>query len=132
MALAELGGSGGTAGSSGSAGSAGSTSGGVTWTQLYNEVFGPTGTSHCTGSSCHTNLKGGFKCGTTKDTCYTGFVNAGLVSPGSSASSSVIVDPAQSPLCGTLGGSMPQGGTCVTSAQITEIKSWLADGAQNN
>ncbi|MFO0658722.1 MAG: hypothetical protein U0165_02655 [Polyangiaceae bacterium] len=40
---------------------AGSASGGVTWTQLYNEVFGPTGTSHCTGSSCHTNTKGGFE-----------------------------------------------------------------------
>jgi hypothetical protein len=118
----------------GQAGSgAGGSTGGVTWTKIYGDIFGPSGTSSCTvNGGCHTNTKGGFKCGTSKSTCYTGFVNAGYVTPGSGAASSALVDPNQSPLCGTLGGNMPQVGACVTSAQINEIKSWLADGAQNN
>jgi len=59
-------------------------------------------------------------------------VNAGLVTPGSSASSSELVESGQSPLCGTLGGSMPKSGSCVTAAQITEIQEWLATGAPDN
>jgi hypothetical protein len=105
----------------------------VTWTQLYDGIFGPTGTSNCAeGGGCHTNNQSGFQCGTSKTTCYTGMVNAGLVTPGASASSSVLVTSGQSPLCGTLGGIMPKGGTCVTDAQITEIESWLATGAPDN
>jgi hypothetical protein len=128
---------GGAAGSGAGGGAAGSgaggSTGGVTWTQIYNDIFGPSGTSSCSvNGGCHTNTKAGFKCGTSKSSCYTGFVNAGYISPGSGASSSALVDPNQSPLCGSLGGNMPQVGSCVTSAQLNEIKSWLADGAQNN
>jgi hypothetical protein len=119
--------------SSSSTSSSTSSGGGVTWTQLYNGIFGPTGTSSCVaGGGCHTFTQSGFKCGTSKSTCYTGMVNAGLVTPGSSASSSTLADPATSPLCGSLGGSMPKGGTCVTSSQVNQIKSWLASGAPNN
>jgi hypothetical protein len=116
------------AGTSKDAGSAG----GVTWTTIYNTVFGPSGTSTCAGSSCHTGSRSGFACGSTKTTCYNGFVSAGYITPGASASSSALVDPNQSPLCGTLGGNMPIGHSCVTAAQITTIKSWLAAGAPNN
>jgi hypothetical protein len=59
-------------------------------------------------------------------------VNKGLVTPGASASSSELVNPNSSPLCGSLGGAMPQGGTCVTDAQVTQIKSWLATDAPDN
>jgi hypothetical protein len=59
-------------------------------------------------------------------------VNAGLVTPGSNASSSKLVNPSSSPLCGSLGGGMPKGGTCVTAAEITEIEAWLAAGAPDN
>ena len=73
-------------------------------------------------------------CNTNKTTCYNGFVSYGMVVPGSSASSqSTIVDPNQSPICGSgLGGNMPVTGSCLTSAQITEIKTWLACGAPDN
>jgi hypothetical protein len=104
----------------------------VTWTQLYTEIFGPGGTSDCTGGGCHTNSKGGFKCGTTKASCYTGIVNTPYVNPGANAGASAITVANQSPLCGSLNGNMPQGGTCVTSAQVAEIQSWLDAGAQNN
>lgn len=59
-------------------------------------------------------------------------INAGLVTAGAQASSSDLVNPNYSPLCGSLGGSMPKGGACVTSSQVQQIKSWLAAGAPNN
>jgi hypothetical protein len=105
---------------------------GVTWTSIYNSVFGPSGTSTCAGSGCHSSSQSGFTCGSSKTTCYNGFVNSGLITPGANAPSSALVDPNQSPLCGVLGGNMPIGHSCVTSAQITTIKSWLAAGAANN
>lgn len=125
---------GGSSSSSSSTTSSSTTGGGsgVTWTDLYNNVFGPSGTSTCTGSSCHTSTKSGFKCGTSKSTCYTGLVSSGWVTPGANASSSPFVDPAQSPLCGSLGGNMPIGHSCVTTTQVNQIKQWLAAGAPNN
>jgi hypothetical protein len=120
--------------SSSSASSSSSGSGGaVTWTTLYGTIFGPTGTSSCVrNGSCHTNDQSGFACGTTKTSCYTGMINKGLITPGASASSSELVNPSSSPLCGSLGGAMPQGGTCVTSAQVSEIEAWLASGAPDD
>jgi hypothetical protein len=105
----------------------------VTWTELYNGIFGPTGTSNCSlSSSCHVQSQGGFQCGTSKTTCYGGLVKAGLVTPGAGASSSALVASGQSPLCGSLGGNMPRQGSCVTSAQIAKIEAWLATGAPDN
>lgn len=113
-----------------------STTGGgnvVTWTQIYATIFGPQGTSACSrNGGCHTVTKDGFKCGTTKDTCYAGFVSSGMVTPGAAASSSDLVTTVLSPLCGPLGGSMPKEGKCVTAAQIDLIKAWLANGGQND
>jgi hypothetical protein len=52
--------------------------------------------------------------------------------PGPDASSSVLVEPGKSPLCGSLGGNMPKVGACVSSDQLTAIHAWLAAGAQND
>jgi hypothetical protein len=105
----------------------------VTWTQIYTAMFGPSGTSSCVkNGGCHTNTQSGFKCGTSKSTCYNGIISSGLVTAGGGASSSSLVDPQTSPLCGSLGGNMPKNGTCISSAQLTQIKSWLAAGAPNN
>jgi hypothetical protein len=96
-------------------------------------VFGPSGTSACSrNGGCHTSSQSGFKCGTSKTTCYNGMVSYGMLSPGSGAASSSLVDSSSSPLCGTLGGNMPKGGGCVTDAQITTIQAWLATGAPDN
>jgi hypothetical protein len=116
--------------------SGGSTTGGgsvVTWTQVYTTIFGPQGTSTCAkNGGCHTGSQSGFKCGTTKDICYGGLVLSGMVTPGAGAASSALVTSVQSPLCGPLGGSMPKNGTCVTSAQLQQIKAWLSNGGQND
>jgi len=126
-------GGGSTTSSTSSTTSSTSTGGGtVTWTQIYTQVFGPSGSASCTGSSCHTSNVSGFACGTTKTACYNGFVNSGMVTPGASATSSQLVDPSTSPLCGSLGGNMPKGGSCITSAELTMSNSWLAAGAPNN
>lgn len=121
-----------SSGSSSSSSSSGSSSSGVTWTTLYDTIFGPTGTSNCTGTSCHATGQMGFTSGTTKASCYTGMVNKGLITPGANASSSELVTPGSSPLCGSLGGNMPLVGPCLTDAQLTEVKSWLATGAPDN
>ena len=133
------GGGGGSTSSSSSSSSASSSSstggggGGTTWTQIYGTMFGPQGTSNCSkNGGCHTNTQSGLKCGTSKSTCYTGFVSSGYVTPGANASNSPLVSPVKSPLCGSLGGNMPKNGNCITAAQLTQIKSWLASGAQNN
>jgi hypothetical protein len=110
-----------------------SDTGPVTWTELYAGIFGPTGTSSCSlNGGCHTGTNYPFSCGTTATSCFTGLVNVGLITPGANASSSTLVDPNSSPLCGTLGGTMPQSGACVTDAQIAQIKAWLATGAPDN
>jgi hypothetical protein len=120
-------------GSTSTASSSSSSGGTVTWTELYNDIFGPTGTSNCSrSSSCHVQSRVGFQCGTTSTTCYDGLMSAGLVTPGASASSSALVTPVQSPLCGSLGGNMPLVGSCVTPAQLAQIQAWLASGAPDN
>jgi hypothetical protein len=121
--------------SSSHASSSSSSGGGpITWTFLYTTMFSPTGTSPCAvNGGCHTFSKSGFKCGTDKTTCYNGLVSSGWITPGASASSSPFVDPAQSPLCGSLGGNMPRTyGHCPTATDVTNIKTWLGTGAPNN
>ncbi|MBK8254189.1 MAG: hypothetical protein IPK82_16170 [Polyangiaceae bacterium] len=126
-------GGGGTGGSGAAGGTGGGAGGDVTWTSLYNTVFGPNGTSNCAANGgCHTAIQNGFKCGTTKTACYDGMVAAGLILTGADAPNSRLVDPDTSPLCGTLGATMPNVGKCVTDAQIDKIKSWLNAGAPNN
>jgi hypothetical protein len=120
-----------TSSSSTSASSSGTPA--VTWTQIYNGVFGPSGSSSCVkGGGCHTFAQSGFKCGTSKDTCYNGIVASGYVNPGAGAASSDLVNPSSSPLCGSLGGNMPKGGGCVSAAHLADIKSWLSAGAPND
>jgi hypothetical protein len=123
-----------SAGASGSSGSTSSSGGTVTWTTLYDTIFGPNGTANC--AECHgtnpSTNQSGFICGTTSTACYSGMVDDGLITPGASASSSPLVTKGQSPLCGTLGGNMPLMGPCVTAAQITAIQAWLATGAPDD
>src|SRR5690348_9888310 len=96
------GGSGGSGGEGGSSTSSSTAPGEVSWTLLYNTVFGPNSTSSCSANGgCHTNVQNGFKCGKTKASCYDGMVQAGLIDPGEDAPSSRLVDPGKSPLCGS-------------------------------
>lgn len=103
----------------------------LTWTQLYGLYFGPSTPGHCSGTGgCHTNLRGGFRCGTTKAACYQGLVDAGLVTPTRAAQSPLGI-PGQSPLV-WLDGSMPLDNGSPNPAAAAAVKAWLAAGAKND
>lgn len=102
-----------------------------TFTRIYNEILGPGTPGHCSGTGgCHTQERGGFKCGTTKASCYIGLVQAGLIDPGNPAAS-VLADPAGSPLV-WFGGGMPLDNPEDNPAAAAAVKSWIAAGAKND
>ncbi|MBX3188360.1 MAG: PQQ-binding-like beta-propeller repeat protein [Labilithrix sp.] len=102
-----------------------------TWTQLYAQYFGPGTPGHCSGTGgCHTNMRGGFKCGTTKATCYQGMVDAGLIDTTNGAASSIGI-VGQSPLA-WLGGGMPLDNDAPNPAAAAAVQSWVAAGAKND
>jgi hypothetical protein len=125
---ADAGSGGGTDGGVGTTDAGGGTSA-PTWTQIYPAYFGPGSLGHCGSSGCHSTSRGGFKCGTTQATCYTGLVNAGLIDT-SNPSASVLIDVQQSPLS-WYGGNMPTNPTTNKKA-VSDIDGWVNAGAQNN
>jgi hypothetical protein len=104
-----------------------------TWTQLYAQYFGPNTPGHCSGTGgCHTNIRGGFKCGTTKATCYTGLLQAGLITPGAATGAqSPLGIVGQSPLA-WFGGGMPLDNDAPNPQAAAAVKAWLTAGAQND
>lgn len=103
----------------------------MTWTKLYTEFFGPGTPGHCSGTGgCHTNIRGGFKCGTNKDTCYAGLVAAGLVNT-TNPSASPLASEAESPLV-WFGGGMPLDNPDPNPAAAAAVKAWIQAGAPND
>jgi hypothetical protein len=102
-----------------------------TWTQLYTRFFGPDTPGHCSGTGgCHTTLRAGFKCGTSKNECWQGLVNAGLITP-ASPSQSPLAKPGDSPLV-WLGGSMPLDDPSAHPEAAAAVQAWIAAGAKND
>ncbi len=106
-------------------------SGTPTWTQIYTNWLGPGTPGHCSGTGgCHTNIRGGFKCGTSKADCYAGLVSAGLIVPGNPAQSPLGIE-GESPLA-WLGGGMPLDNDAPNPAGAAAIKAWVQAGAPND
>lgn len=102
-----------------------------TWTQLYTQFIGPGTPGHCSGTGgCHTQIKGGFKCGTNKDDCFAGLVAAGLVNA-ANPTQSPIVKENESPLA-WFGGGMPLDNPEPNPEGAAALKAWVAAGAQKN
>jgi hypothetical protein len=102
-----------------------------TWTQIYAQYIGPGSPGHCSGTGgCHTNVRAGFKCGTTKSECYQGLVQAGLVKTVNGAQSPIGI-VGQSPLV-WLGGGMPLDNASPNPTGAAAVKAWVAAGAQDN
>ena len=102
-----------------------------TWTQLYAQYIGPGTPGHCSGTGgCHTNARGGFKCGTNKADCFAGLVQAGLVTPANGAQSPIGI-VGQSSLA-WLGGGMPLDNDAPNPAGAAAVQAWVAAGAKNN
>lgn len=102
-----------------------------TWSQIYALYMGPQTPGHCSDTGgCHTTLRGGFKCGTSKSDCFQGLVSAGLVTP-SNGSASPLGLVGQSPLV-WLGGGMPLDSAAQNPAAAAAVQAWVAAGAFNN
>lgn len=124
-------GGGGGSSSGGTEPGPGTTPGAMTWTRVYNEILGPGTPGHCSGTGgCHTQNRGGFKCGTTKDSCYQGLVESGQIVPGAPALSP-LVDESQSALV-WFGGGMPLDNPEPNPEAAAAVKAWVLAGAKND
>lgn len=102
-----------------------------TWSEVYSTLIGPGTPGHCSGTGgCHTQLKGGFKCGTNKDDCYAGLVAKGLINTTNPAQSSII-NPDESPVS-WFGGGMPIDDPSENPEAAAKLKAWVLAGAQKN
>jgi len=115
------------------------------WTYVFDTYFAGTlplgegtGTAgHC--AECHSATLGGFRCGTDKDTCYLGLINAGQITP-DAAAGSAIGDPLRSPLAwfgnpDTPPGVyafMPEDQPVRNARAVAAVCGWLQAGARND
>jgi hypothetical protein len=122
--------------------------GGITFTSLYQDFFGPRGTATCTKSpgKCHggptedgTQSANGYMCVPDKNGCYQGMVTGGLIVPGSGDPNAGVnaithhlrhVDPAT----GIQAGDMPlqPSGRVFSPAELQRVIEWIDSGAPNN
>jgi PQQ-like domain len=101
-----------------------------TFTDVFDTLLGPNTPGHCTNAGCHQNTHAGFRCGRTKDECYQGLLDKGLVTPD---------DPSDSPLgqkdvspLAWFGGPMPADNPVPNPAAAAKITAWLQAGAKND
>ena len=105
-----------------------------TYTELFNRFFAPGTPGHCATMGCHADPgHDEWLCGTTKDACYTGMVQEGLIDK-THPEKSPIADPMRSPLTwvNSAGGDMPLDAKGDNAAARDAITAWVAAGAQNN
>jgi PQQ-like domain len=101
----------------------------VTFTELYQNWIGPQTPGHCSNTSCHQNLRGGFRCGDSKASCFQGLVTAGLVLPANPKASRL--GASDSPLS-WFGGGMPLDNPVANPKGAAAVTNWLANGAKND
>jgi hypothetical protein len=99
-----------------------------TWTYLYSYYFGANTPGHC--GDCHHSTYAGFRCGSSKYSCYAGMVDAGLINA-QAPGTSTLGDPSRSPLS-WFGGSMPKDAPNANPQAAGLVKSWLNAGAPYN
>ena len=111
------------------------------WTYVFNTYFAGTTVSSTAGhcQECHTTTEGGFTCGADKDSCYTGLVASGKITP-DAGTSSPIGDPNKSMLAwfdnpvnppGVLA-FMPSDLAVRNSRAVAAVCGWVAAGARND
>ena len=104
-----------------------------TYSELFERYFAKGTPGHCATAGCHANP--GFNewlCGDTKDSCYAGMVQIGLIDPMDPAAS-MIASRAQSPLSWiNPTGNMPFDATGPFPAGRDAILAWVAACAPNN
>lgn len=104
-----------------------------TYGELFATYFAPGTAGHCATGGCHADPGHNvWLCGTTKDSCYAGMLDVGLISA-SDPTHSLIADPARSPLTwiNPAGGVMPLDAQGENDAGRDAIIAWVAAGARN-
>lgn len=104
-----------------------------TYAQLFEQYFAKGTPGHCANAGCHASP--GFNewlCGDTKDSCYQGMVQVGLINP-EKPQASLIGSPSQSPLSWlNATGNMPFDATGPFPAGRDAILAWVAGCAPND
>jgi hypothetical protein len=104
-----------------------------TYAQLFTRYFAPGTPGHCATAGCHADPNHNiWLCGTTKDSCYRGMVEQGLINPANPLAS-LIIDPVNSPLRWfNPNGPMPFDNQRQFPEGRDAIQSWVEACAQNN
>ena len=104
---------------------------GPTWSALYTQYFAKGTIGHCGNVGCHSIKRGGFKCGKTKTSCYSGLVAAKLISTSNPSSSKLISSTTPLSWFGT-GGPMPKDQKQTNQAAADAVTAWVKAGALKN
>ncbi len=101
------------------------------WSFVYARYFAAGTAGHCGNSGCHGQVRAGFRCGDSKDTCFEGLVEAGLVDRAKPRLSK-LGDPERTPLAWYgLGGPMPADAALANKEAADAVTLWLLAGANN-
>jgi hypothetical protein len=103
-----------------------------TYTMLYTTYFAPKTPGHCATSDCHLDGVQGWTCGLSKNTCYQGMVDIGLINK-NVPTASLIADPKRSLVSWiNPNGTMPQDTPGPFPEGRDAILAWVAACAQND
>ena len=104
-----------------------------TYRELFARYFAPGTPGHCATGHCHASPEFNvWLCGDTKDSCYTGMVQVGLISPKNPAAS-LLGNALQSPLTWVSPtGNMPFDAPGPFAPGRDAIVAWVAACAQND
>jgi hypothetical protein len=104
------------------------------YSELFDAYFAPGTPGHCATAGCHADPGHTvWRCGPTKDDCYAGMSEIGLIDSATPAHSA-IVDPHRSPLTwiNPDGGNMPLDAQGANSNAAEALRAWVAAGARND
>jgi hypothetical protein len=105
-----------------------------TYSELFDRYFAPDTPGHCATAGCHADPGHTvWRCGPTKDDCYAGMSEVGLIDSTRPARSA-IVDVHRSPLTwlNPAGGNMPLDAQGPNPAASEALRAWVAAGARND
>jgi len=105
-----------------------------TYGELFATYFALGTPGHCATSGCHADPGHNvWLCGTTKESCYAGMLDVGLINE-ADPTHSLIADPARSPLTwiNPAGGIMPLDAQGENDSGRDAIQAWVAAGARND
>ena len=104
-----------------------------TYEELFETYFAPGTAGHCATAGCHADPGHNVWLCATKDVCYRGMLDVGLIDP-EDPTHSEIADHARSPLTwiNPAGGNMPLDAQAENADARAAIEAWVAAGAHDD